>query len=42
MEDEATDFSSDSEDDGHADAWTWVTELNAACSHRTAAQNRPT
>lgn len=39
MEDEAGDFSSDSEDDGRADAWSWVTELDAACSYCTAAQS---
>lgn len=33
MEDEASDFSSDNEDDGHADAWSWVTDRDAACSY---------
>lgn len=39
MEDEASDFSSDSEDDGRADAWSWVIDLDAACSYCTAAQS---
>lgn len=39
MEEDASDFSSDSEDDGHSDAWSWVTDLDAACSYCTAAQS---
>lgn len=39
MEDEASDFSSDSEDDGRTDAWSWVTDLHAACSYCKATQS---
>lgn len=39
MEDEASDFNSDSEDGGRADAWSWVTDLDATRSYSAAAQS---